>query len=872
MRGSLAILALVIVSAPARADEVVAPKLTKAPVLVHHVTAEYPPAERAAGAQASVVLQLDLAADGHVTAAVVTTSAGAAFDAAAIAAALQFVFSPAEIDGKPAPIRILYQYDFTQKVEVAVKTTADFSGAVREREGRRPLAGVTITLETGATATTAADGRFSIVDVAPGEHTITLGGERITALQTTELLEAGKRLEVVYDVELEPPPGAEDPGDDLEIVVAAPRLEKAAASVEVVAGVARKVPGTGGDVLRVVENMPGVARATAGSGTLVVWGAAPEDTRVYVDGVRIPRLYHAGGLRSVVAADLVKSIGLVPGGWGAAHGRSLGGLVEVGLVPLDDKVGASASVDAIDTAAAVRFPIAPKLSAALAARKSQLAWVLDRVTSEDLGSFFPIPSYVDGQARLAYALSAHEQIEVVALGSSDRVTRTVANADPAATRSEQQEIQFWRAWVHHRRETGDAVVDSVVSVGADHSSHVERFGAAPTELETDARVVGARTSWRAPIANQTVLTLGLDAEVVDTTLRRRGSITVPPREGDVHVFGQPPPGQLVADRWRTVIASAAPFAELDAGLWGGRVHVIPGLRIEPLFTSVSRRTPIAGATPSVGLFDEDTTLQPRLALRLDPVPRVRIQAAVGRYRQAPQAEDLSAAFGTPQLPAAVATHWVIGAILKMSTTLTGEVTGFVTTSHDLAVRSPSSTPLLAEVLEPIGTGRVIGASALLRRELAAGVFGWVSYTLSRAERTDRPGAAPRLFDYDQTHVLTALVSWDLGHGIELGVRARYATGMPRTPVVSSYFNNRTDRYEPVFGAQNSERLPAFIQLDARLAKRLRVARTDVEIYLDLQNVTDRENAEELVYSTDFTSRSAIRGMPILPIVGARASL
>ena len=38
---------------------------------------------------------------------------------------------------------------------------------------------------------------------------------------------------------------------------------------------------------------------------LVVWGAAPAETRVNVDGVEIPALYHVGGLRSTVGADLV---------------------------------------------------------------------------------------------------------------------------------------------------------------------------------------------------------------------------------------------------------------------------------------------------------------------------------------------------------------------------------------------------------------------------------------------------------------------------------------------------------------------------------------------------------------------------------------
>ncbi len=603
----------------------------------------------------------------------------------------------------------------------------------------------------------------------------------------------------------------------------------------------------------------------------MVWGASPEDTRVYVDGVRIPRLYHAGGLRSVIAADLVRSIELSPGGWGVEHGRSLGGLVEIALAPLDNTAAGTVAVDAIDSAAAVRFPITDRVRVAFAARRSHLSWLLDRFTDKDVGQLVPIPSYVDGQARIAYQPSTKTRIEAVVMGSSDRVTRTVGSTDPSMRRSDHSAIDFVRAWTSYHRETEDgAVVDTVVFGGADRSSRVEQFGARPTELELDASIWGVRSAWRRTQGRIT-LALGVDAELLAADVRRRGAVTAPSREGDIRVFGQPPPDLLAADAWSAINASAAPYAQADIALWGNRLHVVPGLRFEPFFVSVSRKTPIAGATPSVGLFAEDTAIQPRLAVRLDVTPRLRVTGSAGRYHQAPQAEDLSAVFGNPALPVSSATHLVTGVAVKWTVLISTEVTGFVTRSTNLAVRSPSSSPRLAEALEPDGEGESIGVQLLARRELANGVFGWVSYTLSRSERTDGPGQAARRFDFDQTHVLTALVSWDLGRGFELGARFRYATGAPRTPVIGTYFDNRTDQYQPMFGAHNSDRLPAFVQIDARLAKRFTIEGRDGEAYLDLQNVTDRTNAEEYVYSTDFAARGVLRGLPVLPVVGARFS-
>ena len=46
-------------------------------------------------------------------------------------------------------------------------------------------------------------------------------------------------------------------------------------------------------------------------------------------------------------------------------------------------------------------------------------------------------------------------------------------------------------------------------------------------------------------------------------------------------------------------------------------------------------------------------------------------------------------------------------------------------------------------------------------------------------------------------------------------------------------------------------------------------KTTLEAYLDVQNVTNRANPEEIVYSLDYTQRRSITGLPLLPVAGAR---
>jgi hypothetical protein len=176
---------------------------------------------------------------------------------------------------------------------------------------------------------------------------------------------------------------------------------------------------------------------------------------------------------------------------------------------------------------------------------------------------------------------------------------------------------------------------------------------------------------------------------------------------------------------------------------------------------------------------------------------------------------------------------------------------------------------VGQALTQDGIGRVRGVQVLLRQQLLRGFFGWITYTLMRSERRDHPGLAYRLFDQDQTHILGVLASLDIGHGVEVGARFRFATGMPRTPVIGAYLNQATGAYEPVFGRHNSIRIPAFYQLDLRAEKAFIMQRWKASVYVDMQNISNRSNPEEIVYSEDYGQRKYITGLPILAVAGAR---
>jgi TonB-dependent receptor-like protein len=667
------------------------------------------------------------------------------------------------------------------------------------------------------------------------------------------------------------PPENSEQASPAEVSVRGMRRAENATDVTVNATEARRAAGTEGDPAKVVQDLPGVARPSFDSGRLIVWGAGAEDTRIYVDGVEIPQLFHGSALRSTVNGELMRSLTLTPGAYGADYGRSIGGLLrfETAELPATGLHGYLAA-DTLDGSAMVSGA-SGRVRLAIAGRTSWLDRVLRAVDAPDVGDYFAIPRYRDYQAKVQVALRERESVDLVVLGSGDDLSRVIPNQDPARARSETTSSGFQRAYLRYRRRLDDGSEVDVVPWFGHEASHLdERFGAAPARLDQQTWRWGMRASSRSGAGSRVILGFGVDVDGSEARVSRSGSLTIPPREGDIALFGQPPGDDTNTDTWDATMVDVAPHAQMDVDL--GAVALTAGLRLDGYLMETSRQTPRVGRTPSIGLSHLDGELEPRLAAHIRVSPRFSVLAAAGLYSQPPAPADLSAVFGTPSLAAERAQHVSAGETLQVTPMLSAEVVAFYKWMTDLAVRDPSPTPKRAQALLQDGVGRSYGVQLLLRQRPWHGFSGWVGYTISRSERRDAPGAGWRLFDSDQPHLLTILGSKELG-AWNLGFRFRYARGLPRTPVVGALYDAKDDMFQPIFGAQNSIRLPDFWQVDVRIDRSFALARAaQLVVYLEGLDITNRANAEEYVYSADFSRRATIAGLPVVAVLGARVEL
>src|SRR5262249_22167767 len=144
------------------------------------------------GVQAKVVVRIHIDSAGTVTAVDVIEPAGNGFDEAAVAAAMQYVFEPAEIDGAPAAIAVEATVNFgieqRERAEPpappppvartgppnhagALDAPVAVQGTALERGTRRALTGVIVSIaELSLDAVTGDDGTFYFHGVPPGNY------------------------------------------------------------------------------------------------------------------------------------------------------------------------------------------------------------------------------------------------------------------------------------------------------------------------------------------------------------------------------------------------------------------------------------------------------------------------------------------------------------------------------------------------------------------------------------------------------------------------------------------------------------------------------------------------------------------------------
>lgn len=645
-------------------------------------------------------------------------------------------------------------------------------------------------------------------------------------------------LFVGYALTAEPATGDADGGDEskdeaLEVVIEARRDAPVVSEQTLDRERVLLTPGTFEDAVRLVQSLPGVAITPEygpQAGDIAVRGAAPWETRYLLDGIELPYLYHFNGYSSVFPARLLDELVLYPSTFGAAYGDATGAIIDTHSTwQRPTRPRASANLNFVMAGGEFAVPSGDAWTARGSARRSYL----DFVQRED-EQYTVFPVFSDWYGRFEFAPTGNARWSLTGFGAADHFTRYAG--EPTALDTYEQANN--PAFAYEK------------SFNAVSLSHRHLFGT--TRLDGSLAFTGYLQSGTLPTAydRQFLSRLQLREYVTSSVApwaTLAGGIDAKAERLDLDVQTDRPWAEV--ERESTLLARGVSTTEsldrLIAGGWAearlqtGKFRFVPGVRID-------------GDTLS-----DEVTLDPRLNARWQIGSDERLRLAVGQYSQFARSEWLSPVAGTPDLPAMVSRQAAFGFDYAIAQRLELELDAYAKQLSGMVDLTPGEAPRGGV------EGFAYGAEVQLRYRLL-GVF-FASLGVS-AGRSEREGVA---YDYDQPYGVNLIGSWSFAPTWNVGLRYRVAAGLPYTPIVDGTYNATADSYQPVYGGENSARLPAYQKIDAHIQKDWKFRTWNLALYTELWLVPPGSNAMYVVYNYDYDDSAQVTGPVFIPLLGAR---
>ena len=829
-------------------------QVAQLPEVVESVAPQYPPERLAKGETAAVTMSIDIDEQGNVVKAEVVKSAGADFDESALAAIRRYRFSPAkDAAGKPLTVRLPFTIRFVISKQPAPRPvlTAVVQGEVAEAGTRRPIPGADVVSDGGAQAVTDAKGRYQLA-VAPGERTLTVSapGYEQREIKVTVALDkvfSAPRVWLHRTVV-----------GGLEATVPGEKPQDAPTRRTLTHDELVNVPGALNDPIRAVQNLPGLARAPLLGGQLLVRGTPPADTGTYLEGHRIPQLYHFLGGPSVVNEELIDRIDFYPGGYGAYFGRNLTGALDVGTRKGDAQaLHGQASVDLIQSVGFLEGPVGEKTQVEVAARRSYIDIFLPLFIPNDpnRGVTSIVPVYWDYQARADHKLGPGEDLSLLLFGSNDTLSVVQKGGRRTLPLSIDTALGFHRAIVTWKKELSETLSlhvspaigwtrQTFASEGIGTGAFAQPQTGAITVLTGEFR---ADLRWRA--SDWLTWRLGTDSELdrasytfdIQSSIQLR-NLGIPVTQEDQFSRVQP------VQQW-------GEFAEAE--LKFGKLKIVPGLRLDQFHWRDHARW----------------SVDPRLWSNYALNDSWALKAYVGMYHQPPSGQQIDDSVGNPDLGLEWAAQAGVGVEHRFSDLWNVSAEVFYNRRGSLIVRVDPVLRSNGTVYNPRfqnnGIGRSYGLELMIRREFTAQLYGFLAYTLSKSEILQNPGDNWQAFQYDQPHILTIVAGYRPTPGWELSTRYRLVSGNPIAPVDFATFDADSGSFIPTRGTFGAGRQPLFSQLDGRAQYTWTWTYWQLALYLDVENVTNHTNEEFHVWDYRYRAEGSISGIPILPTFGVK---
>jgi TonB-dependent receptor-like protein/TonB-like protein len=534
----------------------------------------------------------------------------------------------------------------------------------------------------------------------------------------------------------------------------------------------RQLPGAFGDPFRAIEILPGVTPIVSGLPFFYVRGAPPGNVGYFLDGVRVPYLFHAAAGPSVVHPAIVDKVDLYAGGYPARYGRYAGAIVAAETTEPRPEWHGEAVIRAVDAGALVEGCFDDGRGTVLLGGRYSYTAALFSLISPEITL-----DYRDYQARVTYDITDRDRISLFAFGAYDFLSSTEEDIETVLFGSE-----FYRVDARYDASfPGGGGLRAAVTWGFDRTRIADG-------RNTRDVLLGTRVHFDKPIADEVTVRGGIDVQHDIYTAEPRPYSD--PDDPETKAFDAlfPQRTDAAAAAWTDLVWKPTPHFE-----------VTPGIRVDSYYSNGAKAV----------------SADPRLAIAVEISDEIRILHALGVAHQPPSfivpvpGLAVGSLNGGLQRSLQAASGVEVQLPFSITATLTFYDAVFMNMTDTLGVRPPGDD----DTQIPRSLGSAKGIELYVRRSFTRQLGGFVSYTFSRTTRSIDGFKFPAAFD--RSHVLHSALGYDLGHGWRVGTRFSIYSGAPLLSAPPGL--------PATFRPSDPPRDPVFYRLDFRVEKKWTIA-------------------------------------------------
>jgi hypothetical protein len=609
-----------------------------------------------------------------------------------------------------------------------------------------------------------------------------------------------------------------------------------------------RAAGANRDISKVIQSFPGVASTPAFRNDIIIRGGAPNENRFFLDDIEVPNINHfqtqgaSGGPVGIINVNLIREVDFQSGAFPASRGNMLSSLLQFKMLDGNsERIKGKAVIGASDLGLTLDGPLGKKTTYIMSVRQSYLQFLFGA-----LGLPF-LPTYYDYQLKVKHRINAKNELSLVSIGALD-----LFKLNTSANETEQQRYilrnipvnEQWnyaigatykhfgensfQTWVISRNMLNNASEKYEDNIEAPNRKILD-FESQEIENKFRFENTTRMGEWK--------FTLGAGAEYAKFNNRTYNRLSVPATS-----FGPARTDTIDFNAGLDLVKYSA-FGQISRRFLDSRLRFSLGLRLDANDYDIAMQNP----------FNQ---FSPRASAAYDLTLKWTINIAAGRYYQLPPYTILGYSQNGVLSNRANNLQYIKADHLnggfeyrpndKSKITLEGFYKWYdqyplsVRTGLSLANSGADFGVVGNEPVLSVSQGRAYGLEMLAQQKLIKGFYGILSFTWVKSEFTNADGSfAPS--NWDSEYLVSLTAGKKFKNNWEVGSRWRYVHSRPSTPYLlpQSTFRSVYD-LNPAglldYSRINSERLPAFHQLDLRVDKVFPFQKWSLNLYFDIQNL------------------------------------